>query len=215
MDNRQVLMPFVNLRMIGRQWEPQSYQYHQVASALQMDDVFVHSQITTLKTAMVHPIVQTIPGSLRAALALFRNMHAALGLLNINLHDVRRSANRLVLELDRNSKQTRLLAEYQPPESEHSVLRRVIKTYRKVLRVLGCVAPGNMTHIRPMGASVHYAGTIPMAHDSDCPTADEHCRSRDFENLYFVDGTTFPSLAAKNLTFTLMANAARVADSAF
>ena len=97
MDNRQVLMPFVNLRMIGKQWEAQSYQYHQVASALLMDDIFVHSQITTLKTAMVHPIVQTIPGSLRAAIGLFRNMHAALGLLNINLHDVRRSTNRLCL----------------------------------------------------------------------------------------------------------------------
>ena len=72
-----------------------------------------------------------------------------------------------------------------------------------------------MTHIRPMGASVHYAGTVPMSDDPAGPTADEHCRSRDFENLFFVDGTTFPSLAAKNLTFTLMANAARVADAAF
>ena len=26
MDNRQILMPFVNLRMIGKQWEPASYQ---------------------------------------------------------------------------------------------------------------------------------------------------------------------------------------------
>ena len=54
-----------------------------------------------------------------------------------------------------------------------------------------------------------------MITDADRPSTDETCRSRDFENLYFVDGTTFPSIPAKNLTFTLMANAARVAELAF
>jgi choline dehydrogenase-like flavoprotein len=86
---------------------------------------------------------------------------------------------------------------------------------RRVLRGLGClVAPGS-THIRPMGASVHYAGTIPMSEKAMPLTASPLCRSHDFENLFLVDGTTFPFLPAKNITFTLMANAARVADLAF
>jgi choline dehydrogenase-like flavoprotein len=50
--------------------------------------------------------------------------------------------------------------------------------------------------------------------DADQPlTATPDCRSRDFQNLFLVDGSTFPFLPAKNLTFTLMANAARVADT--
>ena len=36
-------------------------------------------------------------------------------------------------------------------------------------------------------------------------------RSRDLDGLWLVDGVTFPSLPAKNLTFTLMANASRIA----
>ena len=64
-------------------------------------------------------------------------------------------------------------------------------------------------------AIVHYAGTIPMTRQGNALSTDETCRSRSFDNLYFVDGTTMPSLPAKNLTFTLMANAARVADVAF
>ena len=40
-------------------------------------------------------------------------------------------------------------------------------------------------------------------------------QSHDFENLYLVDGVTFPFLPAKNLTFTLMANAARIAAESF
>jgi choline dehydrogenase-like flavoprotein len=65
-----------------------------------------------------------------------------------------------------------------------------------------------------MGASVHYAGTIPMAKESAPFTTTEYCQSRDFENLFIVDGSTFPFLPAKNITFTLMANAIRVADAA-
>ena len=34
-------------------------------------------------------------------------------------------------------------------------------------------------------------------------------------NLFFVDGSTFPFLPAKNITFTLMANAVRIAHCAF
>jgi choline dehydrogenase-like flavoprotein len=37
------------------------------------------------------------------------------------------------------------------------------------------------------------------------------CRSWDFPNLILADGATFPFLPAKNLTFTLMANAVRIA----
>jgi choline dehydrogenase-like flavoprotein len=43
----------------------------------------------------------------------------------------------------------------------------------------------------------------------------ELCQSRDLGNLWLVDGATFPFLPAKNITFTLMANAVRVAEAAF
>jgi choline dehydrogenase-like flavoprotein len=46
-------------------------------------------------------------------------------------------------------------------------------------------------------------------------TTDPWCRSNDFQNLHIADGATFPALPAKNLTFTLMANAVRIAETAF
>jgi choline dehydrogenase-like flavoprotein len=66
-----------------------------------------------------------------------------------------------------------------------------------------------------MGASVHYAGTLPMRTTPAPYTVSKDCRSHDFENLYIVDGTSFPFLPAKNVTFSLMANAVRVAETAF
>jgi choline dehydrogenase-like flavoprotein len=64
-----------------------------------------------------------------------------------------------------------------------------------------------------MGASVHYAGTIPMTREDRPWTATPNGRLRGVDNLVLVDGTTFPFLPAKNLTFTLMANASRIADA--
>ncbi len=217
MDNRQALMPFVNLKLLGRPYEPKSYQYHQLAVGIAGDDPgsHVHGLVTTLKTALIHPIVQNIPLDLRAGVFFFRNLHAALGLVNINQPDQRRQDNYLALEADPNTGTSRLLIHYHPETGEPVRLRRTIRAFQKVLWKLGCVAPSNMVHLRPMGASVHYAGTIPMTVEPAPLTCSPDCQSRDFENLYLVDGSSFPALPAKNLTFTLMANAVRVAEQAF
>ncbi|MBM3774564.1 MAG: hypothetical protein FJW37_05310, partial [Acidobacteria bacterium] len=216
MDNRQILMPWINLKMIGRRYEPRSYQYHQLAfgavGAGPMD--YVHGLITTLKTALVHPIVQSLPFDLGSATRVFRDIHAALGLVNINFSDTRREENYLALE-SAGKGAPRLVIQYRPEAGEPGRLRSASRRFRKILWKLGCIAPPQMTHIRPMGASVHYAGTIPMAARPGSFECTSGCRSFDFQNLYFADGTTFPALPAKNLTFTLMANAVRVAEQEF
>jgi choline dehydrogenase-like flavoprotein len=79
MDNRQILMPFLNLSMVGRPHDPNSYQYHQLAIGLEAEDPleYVHGLVTTLKTASIHPIVQSLPFDLRTSLNVFRSVHAS------------------------------------------------------------------------------------------------------------------------------------------
>lgn len=216
MDNRQILMPFVNLKMAGRPYDPNTYQYHQLAIGIDAGDPsgYVHGLVTTLKTASVHPVLETMPLDFRGAVALFRNLHSALGLVNINFSDSRRQDNQLSLEPD-PAGAPRLLIRYAPDAGEPVRLAAATATFRRILWKLGCIAPKGMTHLRPMGASVHYAGTIPMSSEAKPFTCTPGCRSREFENLWFADGTTFPSLPAKNLTFTLMANATRIAEEEF
>jgi len=62
-----------------------------------------------------------------------------------------------------------------------------------------------------MGTSAHYAGTMPMSTSEQPHTTTLEGRVRGFPNLFVADGATFPFLPAKNLTLTLMANAARIA----
>ncbi len=213
MDNRQILMPFVTTPLVGRAWNPDTYQYHQLALGLEGDTPrdYVHGLVTTLKTALAHPIVQNVPLDLRSALGVFKGAHAALGLVNINFHDTRRDGNRVSLEPG-DADGRRLLIEYAPETGEKERLGAACDRMRRILRALGGIVPPGMTHVRPMGASVHYAGLLPMTASGAAPlTSDAGCRSHDFENLWLADGITFPFVPAKNLTFTLMANATRIA----
>ncbi len=217
MDNRQILIPFINPKMIGEQYDPSSYQYHQIAIGIEGNQPgeYFHGLITTLKTALIHPIVQNIPLDLRTALAVFRNLRAGLGVLNLNFPDYRRESNFVTLQTDTRTDRSKLVINYTPPDDETEVIKRTVKIVKKALWKLGCFVPPGMMRLRPMGASVHYAGTIPMSRTRANHTASASGQSHDFENLYFADGTTFPALPAKNLTFALMANAVRVADRAF
>ena len=213
MDNRQVLMPFVNLKRIGQQFDDLSYQYNQLAVGAPGEHPFdyVHGLLTTLTTGLIHPIAQNLPLGMRAATSVFRNIHAALGLMNINFPDTRRDENRLALDVGPDGQSRRLLVSYTPKADEAARVKPMIARFRKFLMALSCVAPANMTRMRPMGASVHYAGTLPMMEDGGDFTTDRAGRCRPFENLIVADGSTFPALPAKNLTFTLMANASRIA----
>jgi choline dehydrogenase-like flavoprotein len=218
MDNRQILVPYLNLRLIGAGNEPRNYQYHQVAMGLESEDGdpkgYVHGQITTLTTGLVHPIIQNLPLNLGTALYFFRNVRAALGVVNINLHDTRRPENYVTIEPVPGGGPSRLVARYASTSDEPARIKRVLARTKQALWKLGCIVPPPMVHVRHMGAGVHYSGTLPMSKSGTEHTVTAECRSNDFTNLYIADGSSFPFLPAKNLTFTLMANATRAADLA-
>lgn len=217
MDNRQMLMPFLSLRQVGRIPKLASYQYHQLALALVANDDsdHVHGQITTLKSALVHPIVSGLPFGLSRSMGLFRFLHGALGLLNANFGDSRRPECYVAANVDRPSEDgsPSLAVHYQPPAGEEARLRKALRRLRGVLFRLGAIVPPGMTHVRPMGASVHYAGTLPASPSPRRFTTDLDGRSYDFQNLWVVDGSVFPALPAKQLTLTMMANATRIAET--
>ena len=217
MDNRQILVPFLNLRLIGARWEPESYQYHLLGLGVEMPDPrhYVHGQITTLKTAMTHPIMQNLPVDMKTAAFLVKHLHAALGIVNVNHHDAPRPESIVTLEAGAGNGETKLIVQYAPPLGEAQFMRQSVGTVKRALQKLGCIVPPGMAHVRPMGASAHYAGTLPMSAKKKRFTTSPLGQSHDFENLFIADGATFPFLPAKNITFSLMANAVRIANAAF
>jgi choline dehydrogenase-like flavoprotein len=216
MDNRQVLVPFITLDMLGKNYNPNSYQYHQLAIGFEMEDGdYIHGQVTTLKTALMQPVLQFMPLDWKTAAFLGRNLHAAMGVINVNYSDTRREGNIVSIKPVPTDDNSILKIRYTPPAGEKKKIAASLKRIKKFFSSLGVIVPPGQAHIRPMGASVHYSGTLPMSKEPKPRTLSPNCKSHDFENLYIVDGTSFPFLPAKNLTFTLMANAARVADKEF
>jgi len=213
MDNRHVSMPFVTPALVGRDVDLASYQFHHLAlgmrSATPAGDF--HGQMTALKGAQVHPIISTLPFDFRTSLKVFRRVRGALGVVNFWLADTRRSANVARLITDRGAG-PQLVLEYGDDATDHAHTVAAISIVRRTLAALGSVAPKAQTVVLPRGSSVHYAGTIPMTRDDRPHTCRADGTVRGIEHLAVVDGAAFSALPAKNITFTLMANAVRIAN---
>ena len=219
-DNRQVLAPFLNLGMFGHSYKPDCYQYHQLAIGMVSESGdYVHGQITPLKTATVHPIIQTLPLDLKAAVGVFADFRSSLGVLNLSFCDQRRDENYLTLKqtssTDGGEQWPELSIHYVPPADEKILIGRTLAKIRRFFFQLGAPILPGLTRMRPMGSSVHYSGTLPMTREKKSWCVSENCQAYDIQNLFVVDGAAMPQLPAKNLTFTLMANAVRVAEKAF
>ena len=215
MDNPHATIPFLTFAHMGSPMDVESYQFHLLALALEGENdgaQAAHGQITTLRAAAVHPIVQGLPLGLRQGLEIFRLIRAGLGVANVWGAAARSPENTAALGADANG---HLILELHCTRTSDSVrsMQAVIERVSRALRRLGCFVPRSMTQLLPLGSSAHYAGTIPMSDREDEHTCRADGRVRGFQNLLVADGAAFPSVPAKNLTFTLMANAARIADS--
>ena len=83
------------------------------------------------------------------------------------------------------------------------------KKIRKALKKLGCFPLKTIK--TPMGGSIHYGGTLPFDENGALFTISKSGKLGGTKNVYVADGSGFKYLPAKGLTFTLMANAYRVA----
>ncbi len=64
----------------------------------------------------------------------------------------------------------------------------------------------------PLQGTAHQAGTVRFGRDPAGSVLDPWCKAHELDNLYVVDTSFFPSVAAVNPTLTVVANAMRVGD---
>ena len=64
----------------------------------------------------------------------------------------------------------------------------------------------------PVAGVGHQAGTCRFGTDPATSVLNENCQAHDVDNLYVVDSSFFPSIAAVNPSLTIIANALRVGD---
>lgn len=91
-------------------------------------------------------------------------------------------------------------------------LKRVTRTLWKIRRSLRAVPASPMLHVPPPGRGFHSGGTFPMSSNPSGFQSDVLGRPIGFQRLHVVDSTCLPSIPATTITFSVMANAHRIAS---
>ena len=86
---------------------------------------------------------------------------------------------------------------------------RLLSRWRAILRRIDY--PLLFTQTLGIEAVAHQVGTARFGSDPATSVLDPYCRAHQLDNLYIVDGSFMPSIAAVNPSLTIMAQALRVA----
>lgn len=212
MCNPYTYVPAVNVGMLGRPARDRRHSLAQISGFYAppgRELGMVVTQLYSYRSLLTFTLLKEAPIACREALKIMSLLTSAFAILGIS-HDDTLSPLRNC-RLEQNADGTdRLVVSYELSSEEQarhsSDETRVISFFRR----LGCwpikaIRPGH-------GSSIHYAGTFPMAAQGDDLTCDSACRIRATRAVYVADGSAFPYLPAKGLTFTIMANANRIAS---
>ena len=142
----------------------------------------------------------SLPFSIRANMAWTRHLAPAMGMAILFYPGVESPRNSLRL---RSTGELEVQFDPVPPQSAE---RRLLKLFRS----LRYVTAAALIQRPAMGAGLHFAGPLPMRVSPTRYETDRNGRLFDTRSVYIVDGACFTRLPAKNLTFTIMANALRI-----
>lgn len=202
LDNAMACFPFFELSRIG---EPLAIKDTSLAqlNLVAEDDEWGEPLQASLYGAtgpLRSDVAFALPLSARANLAWTKYLAPAMGLLML-FYPGRASAGSYV----RLRPGGALDAEFAP-EPPHTVERRLIRMLRK----MGYVTHASLIQRPGSGSGLHFAGTLPMRLRPERYQTDATGRLFGSARISIVDGACFSRLPAKNLTFTIMANALRI-----
>jgi choline dehydrogenase-like flavoprotein len=102
----------------------------------------------------------------------------------------------------------------QPNERTMPVLRKVTERLAKAARLAGMLTLTPLARLNPLGSSFHCGGSFPMREKPKEGETDVLGRPTGFRRVHLIDASVFPSIPASTITFSVMANAHRIATAA-
>jgi hypothetical protein len=119
-------------------------------------------------------------------------------------------SSRIAVTLARDG---RLLLDERRNPATRPVLRRVARRLLRHAPDFRALPLLPLLHAAPAGRGFHSGGSFPMRKSPCDFESDVLGRPRGFERVHVVDGTVFPSIPSTTITFTVMANAHRIASA--
>lgn len=192
----------------GRIGRPGAAKRHSLTQAAMLFDAptgaTLQPQAYSYRSLLLFKLAKESPLAVRESIPLLQAISEALVVIGVFHPDEGREPAARV-RLRQGAEGARDLMEIEPAPPDPPERRAADRAFARLLPRLG-VLPLHRIDPGP-GASIHYAGTLPM----DGLDVDAACRLRAAPRVVLADGATFPTLPSKGLTFTLMANADRVA----
>jgi hypothetical protein len=199
-----------NIGTLGRTHRDRRYSVGQLTAIVRAPgdpERIVQAQLLSYRSLLTFKLMKETPLAYRESLRILRLLLPHFAVLAIH-HTDRPSPGKACRLRRGRGGEDRLEVVYRPTDEEERTVRlderRVVRFFRR----LGCLP---LRAVRPShGASLHYAGTFPIRPEGGALTCDRESRLRATRSVYLADGSIFPWIPPKGLTFNLMANANRV-----
>lgn len=213
MDNDMYLLP---LRILDRQCASQPTALFTLSEAViaiepgTVGPYGVHVQLYSFHEEFlseVGSLLRQFPGAIRDG-ALGVLGHLAMGFLYLD----GRQSRLATVSVQKAAPRGRLRIRTEENPKSAATFKRALELLGHFRSDLGFMPLGPLVKLSPFGFSGHVAGSIPMRPTSDGWGTAPNGRLHGTKRVYVVDSATLPTLPAQNLTFTVVANAMRIAD---
>jgi choline dehydrogenase-like flavoprotein len=208
LDNPMSCLPLFRLRLAGRKLDIRDSSIGQLNVIQEYGGTVLQGSIYGAAGPLRSDIVFDLPLSIKANVSVMRRLAVATGLLMMFYPADPHPGNYLRLAEDGT-----LEIEYRNPTAGGPVRGLAEKELIRALRGIGFHTAAALCQYPPMGSGMHYAGTLPMRESPGRYELYPDGRLEATRNVYVADGACFPRLPARNLTFTIMANAMRIASN--
>ena len=210
-SNAYTYVPTLNLRMLGRPTRDARFGQAQLTAVLvreQPQRRLVQAQVFSYRSLLTFKLMKELPLAASQSRRILQGLMSSFTILGIHHEDRPTPAKACTLRRGASGRPDVLHVDYRPSAEEERTQHEDESVLLACFRRLGCLP---LKRIRPgHGSSIHYAGTFPISADERPLTCDRDSRLRGTQSVYLADGSVFPWLPPKGLTFNIMANADRV-----
>jgi choline dehydrogenase-like flavoprotein len=210
-SNAYTYVPTLNLRMLGRPTRDRRFSQAQLTAILVRETPerrLIQCQVFSYRSLLTFKLMKELPIAARESRRILQGLMSCFTILGIHHEDRPDPGKRCLLRRGSGGAPDVLRIDYQPAPEEAKRLHDDESALLACFRRLGCIP---LKRIRPgHGSSIHYAGTFPITSEDRPLTCDTESRLRGTRSVYLADGSVFPWLPPKGLTFNIMANADRV-----
>lgn len=216
--NLSPYFPMLNTRMLGKEAKDRRHSLTQLTGFYRpatSERGVVQLQFYSYRSLLLFKLLKETPLALANSRRIFQALLPSLSLLGIHHEDNPAPSKFVALHAEAGGAalvvppdRLEVCYEQTPEEmrTQHQTEREVLRLFR----TLGCYTHHSRAVRLGAGASIHYAGPLPMSASPRELECDGACRLTGHPRVRLADSAVFPRLPAKGVTFTMMANAHRV-----